>query len=80
MGEVKNNPYTTLIGQLLGWLYQLPVIGFNWGKYDLNVNKDSDDDKDEYIDEDYDDDDETRFVIKRQNIFMCFSTKKLTTT
>ena len=27
--------------------------------------------------EDDDDDDETRFVIKRQNTFMCFSTKKL---
>ena len=36
MGEVKTNPYKTLIGQLLGWLHQLPVIGFNSGKYDLN--------------------------------------------
>ena len=32
------------------------------------------DDKDEYTDEE---EDETRFVIKRQNTFMCFSTKKL---
>ncbi len=39
MGEVKTNPYKTLIGQLLGWLHQLPVIGFNWGTYDLNVIK-----------------------------------------
>ena len=37
MGDVKTNPYKTLIGQLLGWLHQLPVIGFNSGKYDLNV-------------------------------------------
>ena len=37
--------------------------------------QDNDDDKDEYIEEA--DDDETRFVIKRQNTFMCFSTKKL---
>ena len=29
MEEVKNNPYTTLIGQLPGWLHQLPFIGFN---------------------------------------------------
>ena len=27
--EGRNNPYKTLIGQLLGWLRQLPVIGFN---------------------------------------------------
>ncbi len=81
-----------MIGQLLGWLHQLPVIGFNSGKYDLNVIKqlfvpyllkpskqDDNDDKDEDIDEedDDDDDDETRFVMKRQNTFMCFTTKKL---
>ena len=29
MGEVKSNPYKTLIGQLLGWLHQLPVMGYN---------------------------------------------------
>ena len=90
MGEVKTSPYKTLIGQLLGWLHQLPVIGFNSRKYDLNVIKqlfvpyvlkpskqDDNDDKDEDIDEEDDDDDETRFVIKRQNTFMCFTTKKL---
>ena len=88
MGEVEANHYKTLIGQLLGWLHQLPVIGFNSGKYDLNVIKQlfvpyllkpsKQDDKDEYIDEeeDDDDDDETRFVIKRQNTFICFTTKK----
>ena len=89
MEAVKTNPYKTLIGQLLGWLHQLPVIGFNSGKYDLNVIKqffvpyllkpskkeDNDDGNDE--DEEDDDDDETRFVIIRQNTFMCFSTKKL---
>ena len=30
--EGRNNPYKTLIGQLLGWLRQLPVIGFNSGR------------------------------------------------
>ena len=89
MEAVKTNPYKTLIGQLLGWLHQLPVIGFNSGKYDMNVIKqffvpyllkpskqeDNDDGNDE--EEEEDDDDETRFVIKRQNTFMCFSTKKL---
>ena len=86
MGEAKTNPHKTLIGQLLGWLHQLQVIGFNSGKYDLNVIKqffvhyllkpskqdDNDDEEEEEAD-----DDETRFVIKRQNTFMCFSTRKL---
>ena len=92
MEAVKTNPFKTLIGQLLSWLHQLPVIGFNSGKYDLNVIKqffvpyllkpskqevnDDGNDEDEE-EEDDDDDDETRFVIKRQNTFMCFSTKKL---
>ena len=87
MGDTKTNPYKTLIGQLLDWLHQLPVIGFNSGKYDLNVVKQffvlyllkpsKQDDNDEDIDEEEDGDDETRFVIKRQNTFMCFTTKKL---
>ena len=69
-----------MIGQLLGWLHQLPVIGFNSGRYDLNVIKQffipyllkpSKQDNEE------EEADETRFVIKRQNTFMCFATKKL---
>ena len=90
MGKVRTNPYNILIGQLLGWLHQLPVIGFNSRKYDMNVIKqffvpyllkpskqEDNDDKDEYIDEEDDDDDETGFVIKRPHTFMCFTTKKL---
>ena len=91
IGNTKTNPYKTLIGQLLGWLHQLPVIGFNSGKYDLNVVKqffvpyllkpskqdDNGEDIDEEEEDDDDDDDEIRFVIKRQNTFMCFTTKKL---
>ena len=82
MKAVKTNPYKTLIGQLLGWLHQLQVIGFNSGKYDLNVIKQffvpyllkpsKQEDNDDGNDEDEEDDgDETRFVIKRQNTFMC---------
>ena len=86
-GKTKTNPYKTLIGQLLGWLHQLPLIGLNSGKYDLNVikqffvpyllkpSKQDDEDIDDEEEEDADDDDETRFVIKRQNTFMCFTTK-----
>ena len=33
------NPYKTLMGQLYGWMHQLPLIGFNSGKYDLNAVK-----------------------------------------
>ena len=81
--EGRNNPYKTLIGQLLGWLRRLPVIGFNSGRYYLNVVKklfipyllkpskqDDNDADDEAVDE-------IRFVIKRQNTFMCFAMKKL---
>ena len=74
--ESKTNPFNTLAEQLLGWLRQLPVIGFNSGKYDLNVVKKF---FIPYLMKPSEDDeiDETRFVIKRQNTFMCFSTNKL---
>ena len=86
MEESNTNPYKTLIGQLLGWLHQLPVIGFNSGRYDLNVIKQffipyllkpSKQDNEDVEEEEDDDDDKTRFVIKRQNTFVCFATKKL---
>ena len=64
-----NNPYKTLIGQLLGWLRQLPVVGFNSGKYDLNVVKKF------FIPLLIHN---NAAVIKRQNTFMCFSTTNLT--
>ena len=38
-GGGQDKSYKTLTGQLLGWLHQLQVIGFNSGKYDLNVIK-----------------------------------------
>ena len=67
-GKKTVNPCKTLEKQLQTWLRQLPVIGFNSGKYDLNVvkkffvplliHKNA-------------------AVIKRQNTFMCFSTTNL---
>ena len=74
--ESKTNPFNTLAEQLLGWLRQLPVVGFNSEKYDLNVVKKF---FIPYLMKPSEDDeiDETRFVIKRQNTFMCFSTNKL---
>ena len=32
-------PYKKLMGQLYGWMHQLPDIGFNSGTYDLNAIK-----------------------------------------
>ena len=71
------NPFNTLMGQLFGWLQQLPVIAFNSGKYDINVIKRF------FVpylltpSEDEDESDESCFVIKRLNTFMCFSTNRL---
>ena len=72
--EGRNNPYKTLIGQLQAWLHQLPVLGFNSSKYDLNAIKrffvpllirNSDVEQ------------ASCSVIKRQNTFMCLSTDRL---
>ena len=68
--EKKNNPYEKHIQQLCSWLRQLPVIGFNSGRYDLNVVK-------KFFTPYMLKNDEIQFVIKRQNTFMCFSTEKL---
>ena len=75
-GKKTVNPCKTLEKQLQAWLHQLPVVGFNSGKYDLNVVKKF---FIPYLMKPSEDDeiDETRFVIKRQNTFMCFSTNKL---
>ena len=74
--ESKTNPFNTLAGQRHGRLRQLPVVGFHSGKYDLDViqrvfvhylmNPSEDDEIDE-----------THFLIKIQNTFMCFSTDKI---
>ena len=70
-GKKTVNPCKTLEKQLQTWLRQLPVIGFNSGHYDLNVVKKF------FIPYMLKGDDKTRFVIKRQNTFMCFSTTNL---
>ena len=67
-GKKTVNPCKTLEKQLQTWLRQLPVIGFNSGHYDLNVVKKF------FIPYMLKGNDKTRFVIKRQNTFMCFST------
>ena len=70
-GKKTVNPCKTLEKQLQTWLRQLPVIGFNSGHYDLNVVKKF------FIPYMLKGNDKTRFVIKRQNTFMCLSTTNL---
>ena len=70
-GKKTVNPCKTLEKQLQTWLRQLPVIGFNSGHYDLNVVKKF------FIPYMLKGNDKTRFVIKWQNTFMCFSTTNL---
>ena len=66
--ESQTNPFNTLAGQLHGWLHQLPVIGFNSGKYDLNMIKRS------FVPLLISN---NAAVIKRQNTYMCLYTDKL---
>ena len=66
--EDKTNPFNTLAGQLHGWLHQLPVIGFNSGKYDLNMIKRS------FVPLLISN---NAAVIKRENTYMCLYTDKL---
>ena len=73
-GKNRTNPLKKLLEQLFSWLQQLPVIGFNSGKYDLNTIKRF---FVPFVLAPCDDKHESCFVIKRQNTFMCFSTNKL---
>ena len=73
-GKNRTNPFKKLSDQLFSWLQQLPVIGFNSGKYDLNMIKRF------FITlmlTPCEDQDKSCFVIKRENTFMCFSTNKV---
>ena len=67
-GKNRTNPFKKLLDQLFSWLRQLPVIGFNSGKYDLNMIKRS------FVPLLISN---NAAVIKRQNNFMCLSTDKL---
>ena len=81
------NPYKKLMGQLYGWMHQLPVIGFNSGKYDLNAIKQflipyflSTSEEQEEQEQDDKEENEgigSFFFIKRNNTFMCLSTNQL---
>ena len=73
-GKKTVNPYKALEKQLQAWLHQLPVLGFNSGKYDLNTIKRF------FVPlliRNIDTEHASCFVIKRQNYFMCLYTDKL---
>ena len=66
--ESKTNPYKTLENQLQVWLHQLPVVGFNSGRYDLNAIKKF------FVPLLIHN---NAAVIKRQNTYMCLCTDQL---
>ena len=70
----QNNPYSILTDQLLVWINQVPVIGFNSGMYDLNTIKQF---MVPYLLLGDGKETASCFVIKRRNTFMCLSTNKL---
>ena len=59
------------MGKLLAWMQQLPMIGFNSGRYNLNAIKCS------FVPLLIRNNATERFVIERQNRFTCLSTDKL---
>ena len=80
------------MGQLYGWMRQLPVIGFNSGTYDLNAIKqflvpyflsmtktEEQKEREEQREEEEEENEGVGsfFVIKRNNTFMCLSTDQL---
>ena len=67
-GKKTVNPYKTLENQLQVWLHQLPVVGFNSGRYDLNAIKKF------FVPLLIH---HNAAVIKRQNTYMCLSTDQL---
>ena len=85
------NPYKKLMGQLYGWMRQLPVAGFNSGHYDLNAIKQflvpyflftakEREERKQGEEEEEEEENEgagSFFVIKRNNTFMCLSTDQL---
>ena len=80
----STNPYKKLMGQLYGWMHQLPVIGFNSGKYYLNAIKQflipyflSTSKTGEQDNKEENEGIGSFFVIKHNSTFMCLSTDQL---
>ena len=70
--EPKKHPLEKLQDELVAYLQELPVVGFNSGKYDINATK-------PYLMshlQALSKEDGLQFVVKKNNNFMCLKTAK----
>ena len=68
--EKKSHPLAVLKFKYEQWMMQIPVIGFNSGKYDINKVK-------PYLVKSLMENDLIKFVVKKSNAFMCITTEQL---
>ena len=68
--EKKSHPLVTVKAMYDKWINEIPVIGFNSGKYDINVVK-------PYLIKKLTEMDPLQFVVKKNNVFMCLQTERL---
>ena len=64
----KNHPLAELKLKYEQWMTEMPVIGFNSGKYDINMVK-------PYLVKALMENDLIKFVVKKSNSFMCITTE-----
>lgn len=69
--EKTQYKYKSLVSQLDDFIYQIPVIGFNSGKYDINLIKHN------LFDALMQNEQAINFSVKRTNNFMCIATDNL---
>ena len=67
---VKKHPLEKIKSKYEAWLAEVPTIGFNSGKYDLNVIK-------TYLVKSLKEANGIQYVIKKSNALMCIKTEKL---
>ena len=68
--EKKSHPLYTVKFKYEQWMMQIPVIGFNSGKYDINMVK-------PHLVKVLMKMDAIKFVVKKSNSFMCLQTEQL---
>ena len=68
--EKKSHPLAVLKFKYEQWMMQIPVVGFNSGKYDINMVK-------PYLVKSLKENDLIKFVVKKSNTFMCITTERL---
>ena len=64
----KTHPLAVLKFKCEQWMMQMPVIGFNSAKYDVNMVK-------PYLVKALMEKDLIKFVVKKSNAFMCITTE-----